>query len=184
MVQKGTEAINGVEILRWRIDLPQLEELAEISAFYCELAARTAAFCRGALKQRAETEYEHCDDPKKRFRFPPLVYALTGRIAAREASLLSVELTVSLRRDGHLLAHRIWGQVFDLGDQVLLPPELITSMRGMPKPPKRIRKQIGALLVSEGTLWERKNGEWVPLLGRNVKKLSQNSCKSVKNMVE
>ena len=166
MVQKGTEAINGVEILRWRIDLPQPEELAEISAFYRELAAGVAEFCRGALKQRAETEYEHCDDPKKRFRFSPLIYALTGRIAAREASLLSVELTVSLRRDGHLLSRRVWGQVFDLSEQVLLPPELITSMRGMPKPPKRIRKQIGALLVSEGTLWERKNEEWVPFFGK------------------
>ncbi len=168
-MQRGIEKRDGVEVLRWRIDLPSLAEYSEISAFYGSLSEGAAAFCQNDLTARAMEAYDVCDDPKKRFRFAPFVYELAGRITQREEGLLSVELCASLLRGGQTLSCRSLGQIFDLSEQILLSPEMVARMKGIGRLPRRLGKRVGCVLILDGALCMREGDAWVPVSHKEKK---------------
>ena len=174
---RGSERKDGVEILRWRIELPRYEELERISEFYEGLQKETADFCQNVLKGRAETAYDQCDDPKKRFRFSPLIYRLTGRETAREKDLLSVSLEVTLRTGDTVLENGVFGQIFCESEQILLSPEEAARMWDGRRLTAREKRETGGLLLRDGSLWFREDFRWIlsNSTPKKVKKLAKTS---------
>ena len=174
---RGSEKRHGVEILRWRIELPRYEELEKISEFYGAISERCVAFCQGTLRQRAEDAYDLCEDPKKRFRFDPLIYRLTGTETARQKDLLSVSLEITLKRGDTVWERELLGQVFCESEQILLSPKETARMWDGTRLSGARKKKTGALILREGELCEKKGDGWFPLdkLSKKAKKISETS---------
>ena len=170
MTKRGSESKDGVEILRWRIEMPELPVYETVIAFFETIASSVSDFCQGALKARASEAYEHSTDPKKRFRHPPLVYECVAEPAEEGADFLSIKLTVSLRQGGKDLCRRSFGLVFDRSDQTLLSPREAARKRGVRCLPLSLWRDKGGVLLRDGSVWVRKGEEWAPFLAEKTKK--------------
>ena len=156
MIKRGVERKDGVEILCWRIEVPDLSEHEGIPSFLGEIAERTAAFCASALRKNAEERYDAFGDPKKRFRYPPLVYKLTVETVEESPELLSCELTVSLGQGGRGLFCRRFGLIFDRSDGTLLSPVEAARRRGVRHLPRSVRRTVGGVLLKDGRVFLEK----------------------------
>ncbi len=176
-VKRGIERMEGVEILRWRIELPRWEGLEEISGFYGELEEKTVSFCQGELKKRAKEAYAACEDPKKRFHFSPMVYRLTGKETARERNLLSVSLEITLQAGDELLGREILGQIFSESEQLLLSPEQAARAWDGRRLRAAERRQTGGVLLRDGGLFFKEDFRWILSnpTPKKVKKLAKTS---------
>ena len=146
-------------MLRWRISLPMHGE--RISAFYREIGERAVRYCEGALRERAEGEFESSEDEQKRFRFPSLTYRLEGRVTYEDERYVSVCLAAELRRRGEREALGAFedGQVFEKESGALLPPEEVVSLFCGTRLLSKERKSARGVLLSEnGVLWHDGSG--------------------------
>ena len=110
----------GTEVLRVRITLPQWEALPSVNDFYREMGERAAAFCRTCLSERAEAAYEGDPDPKKRFRFRPLRYTLTGTVA-QDGERVRVRLCAELVDENGVHSHFRDEQLWE--GETMVPPK-------------------------------------------------------------
>ena len=158
MFQKsGRTAVEGCEVLRWRISLPLCEsEQGRISAFYEEVGRRAAAFCEGALSERAKAEFERADDPNKRFSFAAFSYRLAGAVTYEDGELCSVCMTAELRRRGDRAPIELYedGQVWEKHSGLWIPPkEVVFLCCGEALSRKEKRLIQGVLLSENSVLW-------------------------------
>ena len=175
----GTEREGGVEILRWRIEVPFYEGLSEISSFYEGLLENACEFCKGGMTEKARDAYRSCEDPRKKFRFPPMVYRLIAKERARQGDLLSVETEISLLAGTDILFRERMGQIFCESEQILLSPQDALAQWGGGRSPHRIpRGEIGGILLWENKMWKRQNGEWI-LFAENKKGKNQQKSKKI-----
>ncbi len=149
MIDQGKETVGGVLVLRWRISLPQIRQVGD---FYDTVGREAAAFCRRGLAERARAAYEADPDPKKRFRFVPFRYELTGRVTHQDEALISVALRVRLQGGGEAPTERHMGQVFDAVDGALLSPDMVARRMGEKRLPGRIRRSPGGVVIEGGKL--------------------------------
>lgn len=160
LLQKnGRACVGGVEVLRWKISLPICD--GAIGRFYEEICARTAAYCEGALRERAEREFEASEDEKKRFSFPAFSYRLEGRVTYEDEEYLSVCLAAELRRRGERssLAFFEDGHVFEKSLELLLPPSEVVSQLCKTRLSRKERKAARGVLLSEkNVLWHDGSG--------------------------
>ena len=180
--KSGRARVSGIEVLRWKISLPLRGE--RIAAFYREIGERTAAYCEGALRERAEGELERSEDENKRFFFPTLIYRLEGRVTYEDEEILSVCLVAELRRSGERSPIGFFedGQVFEKQGELLLPPERVVSRFGGARlSAKEKRAARGVLLTETGALWHD-GARW---LKKDIspRKDEKSSCKENENMV-
>lgn len=164
----GCERISGVEVLTYRISLPQWGSLERISDFYSAVEQRTLSFCETTLKKIAEEAFESSEDPRKRFCFPTFRYALEGRVTCEDtkANLLSVRLEAELKRKGTVdcLERQLQAHTWSLSEEMLLPPEQIAErLGGNARHARKIRKKKdvlvdqGEVYFLNGCVWEKFN---------------------------
>lgn len=157
--KNGRACVMGVEVLRWRISLPSCDET--ISAFYEEIGTRAVGFCEGALRQRAEREFEESEDEKKRFRFSALSYRLEGRVTYEDETYLSVCLAAELRRRGERSPIGFFedGHIFEKESGMLLAPEdVVFRFCGERLSAKEKKSARGVLLSGKEVLWHNGTG--------------------------
>lgn len=133
-----------------------------MSFFYERMRKEALSFCEGALLSTVESEFAACDDPKKRFSFPPFLYTLEGRVTweDREREWLTVRLEARLSRrgSGAPLEQCIDGQAWSLPEACLLPPEQLAQVLGLRRLRRGERKESTGVFVDQGKLWLCKNG--------------------------
>ena len=119
----GRHVTEGVEVLRWHISLPRAEGAERMSGLYHRMGESLAAFCEGELRERAESDYVRCDDPRKRFRFPAFFYRLESE-TLEEGDLVTVRLRLRFGRRGGREAPYLWEstQRWSLSEDCLIPP--------------------------------------------------------------
>lgn len=152
--QNGRICVSGVEVLRYRISLPEWEEFEAVSSVYGEIADRSLSFCETTLRQMAEAEFEASEDPRKKFRFPAFRYRLEGRVTYEDAQMgiASVFLIAEMKRgdradyvERHAEAH-----TWNLSEGLLLPPEQVVALRcPTERVPKKLRREDGILIDGE-----------------------------------
>lgn len=156
--QNGRICVSGVEVLSYRISLPEWTEFAEVSAAYGGIAERAIAFCETQLRERAEGEFEASEDPQKRFRFPAYRYRLEGRVTYEDGAreIASVCLTAELKRRGETacLERNVEVHTWKLSEALLLPPEQ-TAVLWEPalRLPKKMRRRGDLLLEGNRLFW-------------------------------
>ena len=158
MFQKsGWTAVDGCEVLRWRISLPLCEsEQGKIAAFYEEVGRRAIAFCEGALSERAKAEFECSDDPNKRFFFAAFSYRLAGAVTYEDEELCSVCLTAELRRRGGRAPIELFedGQVWEKRSGLRIPPAEVLRLYSEEALLCKEKRLIQGVLLSENSvLW-------------------------------
>ena len=180
----GTEREGGVEILRWRIEVPFYEGLSEISSFYEGLLENAREFCKGGMTEKARDAYRSCEDPRKKFRFSPMVYRLIAKERARQGDLLSVETEISLLAGTDILFRERMGQIFCESEQILLSPQDALAQWGGGRSPHGIpRGEIGGILLWENKMWKRQNGEWILFAENEKRKKSTKKQKNIGNLL-
>lgn len=178
----GCERVAGVEVLTYRICLPQWENLEKISAFYSEIEQRARSFCETSLKRIAEEAFETSEDPRKRFCFPTFRYALEGSVTCEDtqANLLSVRLVAEWKRRGTVdcLERQLQAHTWSLSEEILLPPEQIAERLGAnARLARKIRKKKDVLL-DRGELFFLNGGEWEKFNFLESSKQNQKNIKS------
>ena len=155
ILRRGAVKRDGVILAEWIIDLPDCGEYAFIGSFYEGIAEGVEReFCQGALKERAEREYEQSTDVLKRFRFPAFRYFLRGQRCYEDGRLYSVRLDATLRRKGEseFMLSGIDVHTWDLATEMLLPPDVVALEMGVPPMTVRERKRAKSALVTQGRI--------------------------------
>ena len=96
IVLRGRHTHAGVEVLSFRLSLPNVESMPALTDFYEQMAERVTDFCQRELAPMAEGAYDADPDPKKRFHFRPYRYDLTGRVEEDDGTRLRVRLCARL----------------------------------------------------------------------------------------
>ena len=99
MLRKGSVRENGVELLRYRLELP-VDSDEELNELHRQLIQSVERFCREELCMYAHRSFEESDDPQKRFRFSPFFYFLQGKITHTKRMRADVMLEAKLCRRG------------------------------------------------------------------------------------
>ena len=101
ILRKGSVREEGVEILRYRVELP-VDREEELNGLHRQIVQRLEKFCKETLADVARRAFAESDDPQKRFRFPTFFYLLQGTIDRAKPSRADITLEIKLsRRDGH-----------------------------------------------------------------------------------
>ena len=176
-VKRGVGKKDGVEVLRWRLELPLYGELETITAFYEEIGARVEAFCRSTLSEQATEAYEVCEDPRKRFHYAPWSYRLAVRETAREKDLLSLSLEITQRAGDSVKAHALFGHVFCESEQILLSPrEIERRVWGQRGSRASWKKRDGKMILSNPGICVERDGVWILLpMPKKENKKTKNS---------
>ena len=143
--------------------MPQYEDREKISEFYRTLGEKAETFCQTNLKERAERSYEECDDPRKRFRYPPLVYAMTAQEEGIGNGMVSISLDVTLRQGAAILEKEIWGHVFCESDGMLLSPLDVAKRWGGMRLSRSQKKEIGGLIFRGDAIFEKQKDQWAKI---------------------
>ena len=109
---RGRHTHAGVEVMRYRISLPQLDDKPEINAFYEQIAKRAENFCRERIFARAEALYDEDPNEKKRFSHRPYRYTLEEQILSDDGTHVTVRLVAkACEPDGSQAQHscqQVW----------------------------------------------------------------------------
>ena len=136
------------------------------------------------MTEKARDAYRSCEDPRKKFRFPPMVYRLIAKERARQGDLLSVETEISLLAGTDILFRERMGQIFCESEQILLSPQDALAQWGGGRSPHRIpRGEIGGILLWENKMWKRQNGEWILFEENEKRKKSTKKQKNIGNLL-
>ena len=139
---------DGVEVLRYKIELPNLPRLNKITEFYRGCADKAAEYCEGELSELARSEYISSDMSQKKFRYKGLVYKLCGRVTYENDGLLFIYLTASLEGGGRERVTSADGHAWDKADEGLLPPnQAIRRVRPDIKLRRKLRKSDGIVYL-------------------------------------
>ena len=123
--RRAGHSFEGVEVLRYKIVLPEISERQCISEFYKGIYDRVIAYCEGDLIKYAEQKYTDCDMPKKKFNYPPISYALVGKVTAEKDGLLFIKLVASVSQRGLSDTITVYdAHAWDLNEERLLPPKM------------------------------------------------------------
>ncbi len=117
---RGRHTHAGVEVMRYRISLPQFEDLSEINAFYEQIAKRAESFCRERLFARAQSSYDEDPNEKKRFSHRPYRYTLEGQILSDDGAHVTVKLVASLREPDGSQAQHSCQQVWERESEMII----------------------------------------------------------------
>lgn len=148
---------DGVEILRCRINIEYPDDKKEIAEFYQKCAENAYGFVKNTLLPMANAAYENDTDERKRFRFAPFRYQLTGTVTL-DTEYFSQRLDASFLRKGELLDSFTDGQIFDTERELLVPKDIALKILGF-EHDKRVKGAKSVLLFSDG-IAVLKNGKW------------------------
>ena len=147
----------GVEILRCRIDLAYPDGKNEIAAFYEKCSKNAYEYVKNELLPMAREAYEADTDERKRFRFAPFRYQLTGTVTL-DGEYFSQRLDARLLRNGETLDSFTDGQVWECKTERLVPKNIVLRISGFLRD-KRVKEAKSVLLFSDG-ISVLKSGKW------------------------
>ena len=148
----GKSHLDGVEILRYRIKLPEFEDMDHISQFYRSVADTVGEFCESELREYAEREYATVTEAESRLRYRPLRYLLDGSVTCDDGETVFVRLAASLVR-GDVISQCYDAHAWSREGQRMIPPIRVARML-IPKGklPREVRRADG-IYISEGRIY-------------------------------
>ena len=151
----GRHVIDGVEVMRYRISLPEFTGLERISQFYREISERVVAFCEGELKAYAEGEYGKADAKTRKFRYPAIAYRLDGSVTYEGEAVIFVRIEATLKRHGDtaLMRRAYDAHAWSPTDECLIPSR---QAAGIVAPDKKLARRIKSsqsVLYSDGRIF-------------------------------
>lgn len=147
----------GTEILRCRIDLEYPTEREAIGDFYRKCAENACAFVKETLLPIAEKAYSEDTDERKRFRFVPFRYQLSGTVTL-DGEYFSQRIDASFSRRGDVIDSFTDGQVWECERELLVPPDIVLRIAGAARD-KRSKGAKSVLLFDDGACVLR-GGKW------------------------
>ena len=151
----GRHTFDGVEIMRYKISVPEFIGHDRISQFYREISERVQSFCEGDLKDHAKAEYERSEITNKKFRYPCLIYKLDGTVTydGEEIAFVRMEATLKKLGDTSPMCRTYDAHTWSLSDECIIPPKRAASLL---VPDKRLLKKIKSprgVLYSDGKIF-------------------------------
>ena len=153
--ENGKESIGNIEVLKYKICLPEFEGKKRMTGFYREIASGVKKFCEGELKKYALSQYEENGEKTGRLGYPQIIYTLNGRVTHCDGEHLFVLIEAMLKRRGERaqICRRYDSHGWTLSDELLMRPKDIAALFfGRENIPKDIRKAKN-LFVSENRLF-------------------------------
>ena len=153
--ENGKEDAEGIEILKYKICLPEFEKKERMTKFYREISSGVKAFCDGELKKYALLQYEEKGDQRGKLGYPQIIYTLNGRVTYCDGEHLFVLIEAMLKRRGERaqICRRYDSHGWTLSDELLMRPKDIAELAfGGENIPKDVRKAKN-LFISENRLF-------------------------------
>ncbi len=147
----------GTEILRCRVCLEYPTEREAIGDFYRKCAENAYAFAKETLLPIAEKAYAEDTDEKKRFRFVPFNYQLSGTVTL-DGEYFSQRLDAIFSRRSDVIDSFTDGQVWECDGELLVPPDIVLRIAGAARD-KRSKGAKSVLLLADGACVLRE-GKW------------------------
>lgn len=159
--QWGRHIFEGVEVLRYSIDLNIPTDREKIREFYRGVYENALLCCENELCRYAADKYGESDDPKKRYDYVPIRYRLEGKTTFCNGDMMFIKLTAELRGKG--ATERVYdAHVWSLTEQCLLPPKMAArSFLGKGKLPKGLSRS--GFLVENGKPFICQTHRLIPL---------------------
>ena len=153
--KNGKESADGVEILRYKICLPEFEGRERMSCFYREIARSVLSFCEGELKQFAFTQYEERRGERTKAGYPMIIYTLNGRVTYSDGEHIFVLIEAMLKRRGERaqICRRYDAHGWELSSQLLMPPKDVLALAVGERPFPKEAKKAKNLFILDGRLF-------------------------------
>ena len=145
----------GVELLRYKIVLPELRRYPKISEFYRDIFEIVVNYCESALRDKAKEEYDNCEIPRKKFNYPPICYSLDGRITYADDEVIFVRLIAETRKRGieNSVIRACDAHAWSPRDQLLMPPKQAAGLFLKKKDIPKSLKQKNGFFVENGKFY-------------------------------
>ncbi len=146
--QWGKQMSEGVEILRYRIDLNIPTDKEQIQDFYRGVYENALLCCENDLSRYATEKYKISTDPRKRYAYVPIRYRLEGKATFCDGDMMFIKLTAELLRDG--ATETVYdSHVWSLSEECLIPPKMAArAFLGKGRLPRELSKS--GFLVENG----------------------------------
>ena len=153
--KNGKESIEGIEILKYKICLPEFEGRERMTEFYRKIAAGVMTFCEGELKKYAFSQYEEKSGEIGRMGYPQIIYTLNGRVTHCDGEHLFVLIEAMLKRRGERaqICRRYDSHGWTLSDELLMRPKDIALLASGGGNISKDAKRAKNLFISEGRLF-------------------------------